>query len=68
MDIEFVRSRFIKHFDGTTGSVPRSFDGEATSAFRSGGGCRGERPASLSPTTTQRRRFCPYNGKTPTGG
>lgn len=21
MDIEFVRSRFIKHFDGTTGSV-----------------------------------------------
>ena len=21
MDIEYVRSRFIKHFDGTTGSV-----------------------------------------------
>lgn len=21
MDIEFVRSRFIKHFDGTTGSI-----------------------------------------------
>ncbi len=26
MDIEFVRSRFIKHFDGTTGSIYASPD------------------------------------------
>ena len=29
MDIEYVRSRFIKHFDGTTGAVYAS-PGEST--------------------------------------